>query len=334
MVDPSNRELCWVDSSMKPHLVVVIDTEEQFDWSGGYSRSNTAVSAMRAIERVQRIFDEFCVTPVYVIDYPIATQPEGYEPLREIVSDHRCVIGTHLHPWVSPPYDEALSTWNSFPGNLSLRLESEKLRLLTECIEDRFEQRPVIYKAGRYGVGPRTAAILEELGYEIDLSVCPHMDYSGEGGPNFLAHSAWPYWFGMHRLLELPLTVGYTGMLREYGQTLHRLASGEAGQAFRAVGILSRTGLVSKVWLSPEGYTAEEQIRLLKDLYRDGHRIFSFAFHSPSVEPGHTPYVTSSQELTVFLDRCRKVFEFFFGEFGGVPATPLELKRQLARATS
>jgi hypothetical protein len=64
-------------------------------------------------------------------------------------------------------------------------------------------------------------------------------------------------------------------------------------------------------------------------LYRAGLRVFSFAFHSPSVEPGHTPYVRSQRELDSFLDRCRSFFDFFLGDLGGIPTTPLEVKARL-----
>ena len=42
-----------------PQLVVVIDTEEEFDWSASPDRSAIGVTAMSSIERVQEIFDEY-----------------------------------------------------------------------------------------------------------------------------------------------------------------------------------------------------------------------------------------------------------------------------------
>jgi hypothetical protein len=313
----------------------VIDTEEEFDWDGNFSSRNTSVRAMRWIHRVQDMFDEFHITPVYVIDYPVASQSEGYQPLQEIHADGRCLIGAHLHPWVNPPFDETVTRHNSYPGNLHRSLEANKLRMLGDEIEKQFGARPVIYKAGRYGIGSATADILEEQGYEVDLSVCPHMDYSFDGGPNFSTNSAHPYWFGSRRkLLELPLTVGFSGRLRHRGVSLHGLASRPGLARLHAVGLLARLNLVDKIWLSPEGYQSSEHVKLARDLYADGLRVFSFAFHSPSVEPGHTPYVRSQSDLSSFLDRCRRFFEFFLGELGGCPSTPPELRRLLTAPQS
>jgi hypothetical protein len=69
-------------------------------------------------------------------------------------------------------------------------------------------------------------------------------------------------------------------------------------------------------------------------LFEDGLRIFSFTFHSPSLEPGHTPYVQSKADLEQFLSRCRTFFDFFFGKLGGCASTPIELKMKLARDIS
>jgi hypothetical protein len=326
MLNPKPEDQCNRDPAEKCRLVVVIDTEEEFDWSRQKSRHNTSVQSLRWISRVGDIFDEYRITPLYVIDYPVVSQPDGYRPLLEVYNAGRCLIGAHLHPWVNPPFEEPINSYNSFPGNLGYGLESAKLKILTESITERFGARPVIYKAGRYGIGSHTAKILEEQGYEIDMSVCPHMDYSAEGGPDFTASPVWPYWFG-RGLLELPLTVGFTGLLRRYGGTLHRTATSLS--KFHVPGVLARLGLVNKIWLSPEGYHLNELIALSRALYADGLRIFSFAFHSPSLDSGNTPYVRSQGELREFLDCCRRFFDFFMGDLDGVPSTPLELKAQL-----
>jgi hypothetical protein len=323
-------DYCNIAPHEKPRLTVVIDTEEEFDWSRDFARENTSVQAMKWIGRAQGIFDEYGITPVYVIDFPVASQPDGYTPLAEIHGDGRCIIGTHLHPWVNPPFEEVVNRKNSFAGNLSMTLEKVKLLVLTECIEEHFGRRPTIYKAGRYGIGPNTTRILEELGYEIDLSVCPHMNYATEDGPDYSDNTSWPFWFGKDKqLLELPLTVGYTGLLRHLGPVLHPVASNSLFTSWRIPGILAKLNVLNKSWLSPEGYSSTEHQHLTRTLYNAGLRVFSMAFHSPSMEPGHTPYVRSKTDLDDFLERLRRFFDFFFGEMQGVASTPLLLKQEL-----
>src|SRR5688500_2908368 len=123
MLSPSATDFCFIDPAEQAKLIVVIDTEEEFNWSQDFSRQNTSVKSMRSIEKIQTVFNEYGIAPVYVVDYPVAFQPDGYRPLQEIHGSGRCLIGAHLHPWVNPPFDEQVSRRNSFPGNLPASLE-------------------------------------------------------------------------------------------------------------------------------------------------------------------------------------------------------------------
>jgi hypothetical protein len=330
MLNPGPSDLVRLPTAAPSRCIVVVDTEEEFDWSGGFSRDNVGVRSLRSIDRVQDMFDRVGVKPTYVVDYPVVSQADGYEPLRDIHASGRCVIGAHLHPWVNPPFEERVSRRNSFPGNLPPTLEAAKLAVLTEAVGERFGARPTIYKAGRYGIGRHTAAILEDQGFDVDLSVCPHMNYSAEGGPDFTGYGAWPYWFGRHRrLLELPLTVGFTGALNRWGPALHPVLSRRALAPCHLVGILARLRLLDKIWLSPEGYVGPEHRRLVRRLRGQGLGVFTFAFHSPSVVPGNTPYVRTEADLADFLSRCRDFLEFFLDELKGRATTPVELAVEL-----
>lgn len=314
-----------------PALIVVIDTEEEFDWSKPFSREQTSVFAMQSIGTIQRLFEGYGIVPTYVVDYPVASQSDGYGPLKELWRDGKAVIGAHLHTWVTPPFMEKVNRRHSFQGNLPVELERAKLRTLTHCLHERIGCRPTIFKAGRYGLGPRTPSLLMDEGYEVDLSVCPAMDYSLEDGPDFSAYLPWPFWVDSDkRLLEIPLTVGYTGLLRSFGKQVYRVSHSRWLKPLRCPGVCARTGLLNKVWLSPEGYETWEHMALVRTLYRQGLRIFSFAFHSPSVRPGCTPYVRTQTDLDLFLDKCKRFFDFFFGELGGMASTPLDIKRKLA----
>ena len=333
MLNPSDNDYCSFESSDKPALIVVIDTEEEFDWSQTVARENTSVEAMRSIDRIQKVFDEYGITPVYVVDYPVASQPAGYEGLRDYLADGRCHIGAHLHPWVNPPYEETVNLRNSFPGNLPRAQESEKLRLLADRIEASFGRWPVIYKAGRYGIGPNTASILEQQGFEIDLSVRAHADFSDIEGPDFSLFSSRPYWFGSRRqMLEIPVAGGFSGLFRHRGAALHRIAMRRAVRPLRMRGIMKRLRLVHKLDMSPEASSLAELQTLASVLHDDGLRVFGFAFHSPSIEPGHTPYVRTDADLQDFITRCRGFFEWFLGPFGGVASDPVALRDRLRPA--
>src|SRR4030095_7281494 len=174
------RELIHLPTQTRPILSVVVHTEEEFDWSKPHDRSATTVEHMRYIDRAQGVFDEHAIVPNYVVDYPIASQDMSIRPLKSFADAGRALIGAHLHPWVSPPHVEDVNARNSYPGNLPRALESEKLGRLTEKIAESFGTRPQTYLAGRYGFGANTAAILEELGYEVDISPAVPIAFSGD----------------------------------------------------------------------------------------------------------------------------------------------------------
>jgi peptidoglycan/xylan/chitin deacetylase (PgdA/CDA1 family) len=318
---PSNSMIRF-PPQQPPLLLVIIDTEEEFDWSQPFSRARTGVAHIAAQARAQAVYGRFGITPLYAIDYPVATQPQGYEPLREWMQAGACEIGTHLHPWVSPPFDEPVNNRNSYPGNLPAALERAKLATLTDAIEQRFGKRPTVYRAGRYGYGPNTAAILAELGYQIDTSVVPRTDFGPEEGADFSACGFDPYWIDREGgLLEVPLTVGWTGLLAAAGPWLQPLCRTAQAQKLRLPGVLARAGLFERIRLTPEGMTFDELRRLTRVLLSRGQRIFNFTYHSPSLEPGHTPYVRTGEDLQRFIGTIERYLEFFFGEVGGRAAT-------------
>jgi glycosyltransferase involved in cell wall biosynthesis len=307
-----------------PSLFVVVDTEAEFDWRENFDRSLTSVNSMRQQSRAQDIFDFYGARPIYVVDYAVASQAEGYEPLREIFDRHACAIGAHLHPWVNPPFEEAISEHNSYGGNLPAGLEERKLRALVAMIQQSFGISPLFFKAGRYGVGRRTIETLVRLGIEVDFSILPLADLRGRGGPDFRFAKAKPYRVGPSRILSVPMTRGQFGLLAPLPPRLHGALRSPLATRFHLPGILSRTHLANTVTLTPEGASAQEQIQLLKSMVSRGYRTFTLHYHSPSLAK-HTPYVTSEAELKAFLLNLETVCQFFFETLGGMPGNPADL---------
>jgi hypothetical protein len=191
-------------------------------------------------------------------------------------------------------------------------------------------RRPTIYKAGRYGFGPNTAQLLASEGYRVDLSPCAGFDFSADGGPDWSAFPPGPYRFGPGReLLGLPTTGGFSGLLAGAGARLHATLQQSPCAQLRLPGLFSRLGLFERSLLSPEGFEVEDLKRLTRSLLRRGNQVFSFSFHSPSLQPGCTPYVRNEADLKKFLGTCSEYFQFFFGELAGATMSPLELREML-----
>lgn len=324
-----------VPAAGPPVLVVAVDTEEEFDWSAPFDRSATATTAMHEVWRFQALCESFGIRPVYVVDYPVASQIENLDRLLTAVAAKRAVVGAQLHPWVNPPDEEAISAPNSYLGNLPEALQRAKLQSLVARIERTFGHRPTIFKAGRYGLGPATPALLAEFGFEIDMSVSSGFDFGGDGGPDYTGYSADLFWFGPGRsLLEIPTTGGFVGYLGWCGGPLYRTATHPTLRWSRLAGILSHARALKRLRLSPEGMTLRDNEVLTRALHDRGVRVFTFSLHSPSLKPGCTRYVRTEGERDRFLDHCRSYFEFFLREFGGVAMTPHEIRDMIGRKSA
>ncbi len=323
-IDGVDFEEVAIREDDQPTLYVVVDTEAEFDWSEQFDRSLTSVSAMNQQFRAQAIFDHYGARPIYVIDYAVASQAEGYEPLREIFDRRACAIGAHLHSWVNPPFEETFSKRNSFSGNLLPALEERKLRALISVIKANFGISPLFYKAGRYGVGRETMDMLSRLGFVVDFSILPLSDLRHYGCLDFRYIKAKPYRVGVGRILSIPMSRGQVGLLTPLPPLLHSALRSPLPIRLHLPGILSRTRLANTVTLTPEGVSAEEQIQLIRSMIACGLRTFTLHYHSPSLGM-HTPYVTSEKSLRDFLRNLEAVCRFFFENLGGLPGNPVDL---------
>lgn len=278
-------------------FMLFVDTEEEFDWDKPFSRTGHGVNSLKGLAEGQQYFAQAGVQPVYVVDYPILESPQAVALLREWAGQGACAVGAHLHPWVNPPHEEDVTAANSYAGFLPEALERAKLFALRDRIAQEIGTPPLSYRAGRYGVGPNSARLLEEAGFRLDSSVRPLFDYSRQSGPDFYGLPLIPYRAGPARgLVELPLSTAFTGVFGRAGRPLYRLARSSA----LLTGTLATFGMLQRVPLTPEGIDARDAIEGIDRLLDSGLRLLNLSFHSPSLEPGHTPYVRDAADLRTF----------------------------------
>ncbi len=294
---PLAQDMIALAPAFGTRFMLFVDTEEEFDWDAPFSRTSDRVTALAGMARGQAYFNAAGVKPIYVTDYPVIDSDAASAMMGQWVSDGAADIGAHLHPWVNPPHVEDVNAANSYVGFLPEAVERAKLEALCQCIEARFGRRPIAYRAGRYGVGPNSARLLEEAGFRVDSSVRSRFDYSHQHGPDFHGLPQIPYWAGPSRsLIELPLSTAFAGLLRGGGERLYRAAQAMGPLA----GALSRARMLSRIPLTPEGVPLHEAIAAIDALIGEGVRVLNFSFHSPTLEPGHTPYVRDEADRAVF----------------------------------
>jgi hypothetical protein len=328
IADPPPRSaLACFDPGFGQRFLVTVDAEEEFAWDKPLTRDAHGLDHVPRLAKFQQFCENEGIVPLYLVDWPVARSSRAAEILRGPLAEGKAEIGIQLHPWVNPPFDEEVTPHNSFAGNLPSDLEQAKFRGLRDEIARNFEVAPATYRAGRYGVGPNSSAMLLEGGVAVDSSVRAKFDYSSQGGPNFRRHPLVPYWLDDEkRLLEVPLTTVFWGILRRQGEWLYPAM----WRAPRLRGLLARVGLLERIPLTPEGVSVEEAIRGIDIALDDGLPLLVFSFHSPSLGPGHTPYVRSEDDLDGLYDWWRRVFAYL--ELRGVaPATVSSVMQAVQR---
>lgn len=315
------RDFVELSSLGGPRFALMVDTEEEFDWTKPFARTGHGTSHLRSLPRFQALCFDHDVKPCYLVDYPIVEDSFGVDLMGRYASEGQAEIGVQLHPWVNPPFDEILSAVNSYACNLPEALERAKLSKLHAAIIQRLGVKPDAYRAGRYGAGPNTAAILTDLGISIDSSVRARFNYSAQGGPDYSGHPVKPYWIQQGKLIELPLTSVFGGAMRSVGDVVF-------GQWFGsqpARSMLARLGLLERIALTPEGISLAKAVEAIDLALAEGVTVINLSFHSPSLAVGHTPYVRDESQLEALYDWFEGVFAHLKAS-GVKPTTMAEIK--------
>lgn len=286
--------------------LVTIDVEEEFDWTRPIRREGYSLDAIEAITDFQTLCEQYGVTPLYLVDWPIISDPRGRDIYGALVREGRAEVGIQLHPWVNPPFEEEVTQRNTYAGNLPPDLERAKFLALRDAITEATGKQPIAYRAGRYGIGPQTLNLLREAGVRYDTSVRANFDYSKAEGPDFSHYPLEPYWLDRQLgIVELPVTSVYWGMLRRQG-TVFPLAQ----MAGLTKSLMARGRLLERISLTPEGISVTEVIRGIDIALDDGLPILNFSFHSPSLRAGHTPYVRDQADVEAFFGWWHEVLSY------------------------
>lgn len=320
MIFESNGETdrkTFVNMKDSMKLVITIDTEED-NWAA-YSATDNPVTNIEALIPLQQMFDHYQVRPTYLITYPVATNHRSVEILKNFLDAGKCEIGTHCHPWNTPPFEEEINNVNSMLCNLPDELAHAKLKTLHQTICENFEVVPVSFRSGRWGFSSAVARFLVPLGYKVDTSVSPFIDWRGFHGPDYRDFPLHPYRFhpddiatprDRGPLLQVPATVGFLQSNYKRCQKINDAVETSIGQKLRLKGVLYHTGLLNKLWLSPEHADAKTMIKLSKRIGLQGCKVLNLTFHSTTLVQGLTPFVNDRTDEQKFLKRISTFLDF------------------------
>ncbi len=290
---------------MPPPLKVVITIDVEAD--SAWTRSErVTVENLRALPRFQALCDRYGMKPTYLCTYEVA-RADTFAPLAKWQEDGRCEVGSHLHPWTTPPFtrtgatDIDTSEYPGYPSELSQDRFRAKMKVLGDAIRSRTGAAPTSYRAGRWGFSKEQIAVLLELGYIVDCSVTPLVDrrsYKGlnAGGPDYRKAPVTPYRLadndvcapGRSPLLEVPVTIVQTNDVLRESRTATWAWS--KLKRVRGSGLLNRALSLEPMWFRPyPQMNTRKLVRVYKSARKLGLPVIEMMFHSSELLAGMSP---------------------------------------------
>jgi len=287
------------DGTAQTCVVITVDTEPDDAWT---NHQNPSVRNVRELLRLQRLLDEFGAKATLLVTYRVIEDGGAMAVLERLVSESGAEVGAHLHPWETPPFLESgLDTrYPTYPHELPLSLFEDKMAILTERITARFG-RPTSYRAGRWGLVAEHLPVLERLGYQVDTSVTPLIDWrsklgiprseGGRGGVDYRRAPHQPYHPSYHdvtrpgeaRIVEWPVSVGFTRL------TPDAVRRAYGGIPVLVQRVLRRTEIMRPVWAIPPEHSSERLVRMAANELRREPATLNIAFHSSELMVDGSP---------------------------------------------
>jgi hypothetical protein len=250
--------------------------------------------------KLHPVFAEYGAKPTYLLSPEVLDSAFAVDLLATL---RGCELGTHLHGELAQPGaavpDVTLAVQREYPP----QLERAKLTWLTDTFRDAFGRAPKSFRAGRFGLGPSSIGILEDLGYSVDSSVTPHVDWSAVSpGLSFVGAPEQPYHPdprdparpGRSRLLEVPITIRppRLAVLPFLGRRLERR------------------------WLRPTKNDGAALVAVARESIDRAARagretiVLNAMFHNVEVVPGASPYAATERDAARILGRLTTLLGF------------------------
>jgi hypothetical protein len=295
-------------------FIITVDTEGDDLWS---RPREISTHNARFLPRFQSLCERYGYRPVYLTNYEMAMCDAFVEFGRDLIARGAGEIGMHLHAWNSPPLLPL--TDDDFHHQPYLieypdAVMKEKIKLMTQLLQERFGQPIASHRAGRFGFDGRYAAMLLEQGYRVDCSVTPGIDWSatpgapgGGGGTNYRHFPQRPYFLrpcdicapAPSGLLEVPVTIETSRLFRR------------APWAYRPPVIRSIATRISPrhSWVCPAENGLRGMLRAARGARARGASCVELMLHSSELMPGGSPTFRTAEAIERLYASLEVLFE-------------------------
>lgn len=325
------------ETPARPAFLITIDTEGDNLWAA--PREITTENA-RFLPRFQQLCEKYRLKPTWLTNWEMVESPVYRAFGHDVLDRGTGEIGMHLHAWNSPPLVPLTADDFACTPFLTQYPESvmrQKIRVLTDRLEQAFGVRMLSHRAGRWAFNETYARLLIEHGYRIDCSVSPHTLWPHGSLPDEIDFRGFPeheYFVDpdcisrpatSSLLLELPMTIlpRRQGPLARAAKSLlqtHPFGRRVAGRLWPETR-----------WLRPDGRNGHELVETMELALADGRGYVEFMLHSSEFMPGGSPRFPTAAHIERLYDDLERFFEAAAGRCEGLTLSEYH-DRVVARA--
>ncbi|CAB1063805.1 hypothetical protein D1BOALGB6SA_8589 [Olavius sp. associated proteobacterium Delta 1] len=303
------------------YFIISVDTEEDYVFYNNRTHE-TSVNNLKGILRFQDLCDKFGFIPTYLCTYHVAKSNLSEQFLKPILQNNRCEIGSHFHPWLTPPQQEKKEGLNLVSSDYENDILKMKFDYLHNSIIERFGIIPKAFRAGRWVMNPFQLKLLFKYNYSVDTSVLPFVDYSNisrKKSPQsdyryvpikpfyFIEPHIYPHG-SKAGILEVPVSsdlffCGLSMKLFEWAkENIPKFQNIFCWRVFKF-------GVVSFQW--PTFIDNLERLRkMIKRLNSKNFSVLNFAIHSNELSAGYHPSLFEQNRVDLLFQQMEGIFKF------------------------
>jgi len=295
----------------KPAFIITIDTEGDNLWQ---NHDKILTENAGYLPRFQQLCEKYGFKPTWLTNYEMAVDPVYIEFAGDVIARNQGEVGMHLHAWNSPPlHDLTGDDWRHKPYLIEYpeNILRDKAQFITHLLEDTFQVKMRSHRAGRWAFNELYARVLIELGYQVDCSVTPRVDWrnspgapQGNGGSNYRHFPDHAYFIDEHdiahagssTLLEVPMTIQYkhSALINSVKQGVDRLRGKQRGPSVN--------------WLRPKRGNLEQMKSVAEKSLQQGADYVEFMLHSSEFMPGGSPTFRDMAEIDKLYSDLEQLF--------------------------
>lgn len=283
---------------MGRYFIITIDTEGDNLWDVKDLKHTITTDNANYLFRFQELCEKYGFIPTYLTNYEMANAEAFVELARQGLKKKSLEIGSHEHAWNQPPVfflpKRPGENGKPYIYEYPLVIIRKKIESLTYLLEDTFQVPIHSHRGGRWGLNGAVIRELERLGYKVDCSCTPGMNWSdcpgwsiGSKGIDWSKYPSEPFHFRYMSLTGLRESA-----LIEVPVTIIPLKRG------------------SLQWLRPNGTNLPAMKEVVNKATAENRTYIEFIIHSSELMPGGSPMFKNKGQIELLYKDMDQLFSY------------------------